>query len=133
MIYYCNVKKSGNEYIAQFPDMPNVITCGFSHEEALAMAKDALDGCLEVDILKGNKIPAPVYKKGYPIIVSNHIILSLQLRELRGKQSQTDIANKLGLSYQAYQRLENPQKANPTIKTLEKIAQIYGRKLKIAL
>jgi len=37
------------------------------------------------------------------------------------------------LSYQAYQRLENPQKANPTIKTLEKIAQIYGRKLKIAL
>ena len=133
MIYYCNIKKSGDEYIAQFPDMPNVVTCGFSHEEALAMAKDALDGCLEVDISKGNKIPAPVFKKGYPITVANHIALSFRLRELRGNQSQTVIAKKLGLSYQAYQRLENPRKANPTIKTLEKIANIYGRDLQIAL
>jgi len=38
----------------------------------------------------------------------------------------------LGLSYQAYQRLENPRKANPTIKTLERIANVYGRDLKIS-
>jgi antitoxin HicB len=70
---------------------------------------------------------------GYPVPVSNHIVLSLQLRELRGEQSQTDIARKLGLSYQAYQRLENPLKANPTVKTLEKIAHVYGRELSISL
>jgi len=50
MIYRCTIIKEGNEYIAQFPDMPNIVTCGFSHEEALAMAKEALDGCLESDI-----------------------------------------------------------------------------------
>jgi predicted RNase H-like HicB family nuclease len=79
MTYYCSIEKERDEYIAQFPDMTNIVTCGFSHEEALAMAKEALDGCLEADI-----------------------------------------ARKLGLSYQSYQRLENPRKANPTVKTLER-------------
>ena len=133
MIYHCDIKKEGDVYIAQFPDMPNVVTCGFTHEEALAMAKDALDGCLEVDISQGNSVPPPSYTGGYPVTVANHITVALQLRELRGEQSQTDIARKLGLSYQAYQRLENPRKANPTIKTLEKIARVYGRELSISL
>ena len=133
MVYYCTIEKVGNEYIAQFPDMPNVATCGFTHEEALAMAKEALEGCLEVDISQGNTIPSPTYKKGFPISVASHIALSLRLRELRGEQSQTDIARRLGLSYQAYQRLENPRKANPTVKTLDKIARVYGRELSISL
>ena len=133
MVYNCIVEKEGNEYIASFPDLPNVVTCGFSREEALAMAKEALDGCMEADISKDLPIPPSMYKKGCPIAVSSHIALSLQLRKLRGEQSQSDIARKLGLSYQAYQRLENPRKANPTVKTLEKIALVYGRELKIAL
>ena len=133
MVYRCVIEKEGNEYIAQFPDMPNVVTCGFTHEEALAMAKEALEGCLESDISRGLPVPAPVYAEGYPVTVASHIALSLRLRDLRGGQSQTDIARKLGLSYQAYQRLENPRKANPTVKTLEKIARLYGRELSISL
>jgi antitoxin HicB len=133
MTYYCTIEKEGDEYIAQFPDMTNIITCGFSHEEALAMAKEALDGCLEADISQGSRIPPPVCTEGYPVTVAPHIALSLRLRELRGEKSQTDIARKLGLSYQSYQRLENPHKANPTVKTLERIAHIYGRELTISL
>ena len=133
MLYYCNIEKNGNKFLVDFPDMPNVLTFGFSHEHALEMAKEALEACLEVEISKGMEIRLPVYKKGYPVSVASHIVLSLRLRELRGNQSQTDIAKKLGLSYQAYQRLENPRKANPTVKTLEKIARVYGRELSIAL
>ena len=132
MIYFCTIEKEGDEYIAQFPDMTNVVTCGFTHEEALAMAKEALDLCLEVDIAHGNKIPSPSYTEGYPVTVAPHIALSLQLRELRGEQSQSAIAQKLGLTYQTYQRLENPRKANPTVKTLERIANIYGKELTIS-
>jgi len=133
MVYYCTIEKEGDEYIAQFPDMTNIMTCGFTHKDALALAKEALEGCLECDISRGYPIPPPVFSDGHPISVSPHIALSLQLRQLRGEQSQTEIARKLGLSYQAYQRLENPRKANPTVKTLEKIANVYGRELKIAL
>jgi antitoxin HicB len=133
MFYNCTIEQDGDMLIVQFPDMPNIQTFGTTHEEALAMAKEALDGCLEVDISHGNAVPPPAYAGGYPIPVANHIVLSLQLRELRGEQSQTDIARKLGLSYQAYQRLENPRKANPTVKTLEKMAHVYGRELSISL
>jgi antitoxin HicB len=133
MVYNCTIEKEGDEYIAQFPDMTNIVTCGFSHEEALAMAKEALDGCLEADISQGNAIPPPAYKEGYPVTVASHIAVALRLRELRGEQSQTDIARKLGLSYQSYQRLENPRKANPTIKTLEKIAHAFGRELTVSM
>ena len=72
-------------------------------------------------------------EEGYPVTVASHIALAIRLRELRGGQSQTNIAKKLGMSYQAYQRLENPRKANPTVKTLEKIARVYGRELSISL
>jgi len=133
MVYRCAIEKVGDEYIAQFPDMPNVVTCGFTHDEALAMAKEALDGCLESDISRGMSLPPPDYDGGYPVSVASHIALSIRLRDLRGEQTQTDIANKLGLTYQAYQRLENPRKANPTVKTLEKIARAYGRELSISL
>ena len=133
MIYNCNIKKDGDMFLVDFPDMPNVLTFGNTHEHALEMAKEALEGCLEVEISKGMPISSAAYKKGYPISVASHIAIAFQLRELRGGQSQTDIARKLGLSYQAYQRLENPRKANPTVKTLEKIARVYGRELNIAL
>ena len=133
MVYNCTIEKDGDMLIVQFPDMPNIQTFGNNLEEALAMAKEALDVCLESDISRNIPIPPPAYKEGYPIPVASHIVLSLRLRELRGEQSQTDIAKKLGLSYQSYQRLENPRKANPTVKTLEKIARVYGRELTISL
>jgi antitoxin HicB len=61
------------------------------------------------------------------------IAVALQLRELRGDKSQTEIARKLGLTYQAYQRLENPQRANPTLKTLERIAGAFGKELAVTI
>jgi len=133
MLYNCVIEKQGDVYIAQFPDMPNIMTCGFSHEEALHMAKDALDGVLVVDIAQGKEVPPPQFAGGHPISVANHIAIALQLRALRGSQSQTEIAKKMGLSYQAYQRLENPKRANPTLKTLEKIAGAFGKELSVTI
>jgi len=133
MVYNCNVEQEGDMFLARFPDMPNIQTFGLTHEEALAMAKEALEGCLECDIARGRAVPVPAYSGGYPVAVANHIALSQRLRDLRGERSQSEIAGRLGLSYQAYQRLENPVKANPTVKTLEKIARAYGRELSISL
>jgi predicted RNase H-like HicB family nuclease len=92
MVYYCTIVKDGDMFIAQFPDMTNVVTGGFSHDEALALAKDALDGCLEVSIENDYPVPPPSFAGGYPVTVANHIAVSLQLRELRGEQSQSSVA-----------------------------------------
>jgi antitoxin HicB len=44
----------------------------------------------------------------------------------------TILARELEISYQAYQKLENPRKCNPTVKKLEKISSVMGRKLEIS-
>jgi antitoxin HicB len=133
MFYHCVIEQEGAEYIAQFPDMPNVVTCGFSHDEALLMTKEALDGVLAAEIARGNSVPPASFQGGHPVSVASHIAIALQLRELRGDKSQTEIARKLGLTYQAYQRLENPQRANPTLKTLERIAGAFGKELSVTI
>jgi antitoxin HicB len=133
MEYRCTIEKEGDEYIAQFPDMTNIVTCGFSHDEALAMAKEALDGILETELALGQDIPPPSFGGGYPIQVAASIAVAIQLRALRGSQSQGEVAGRLGLSYQAYQRLENPRKSNPTLKTLERIARSFGKKLEVQI
>jgi len=62
-----------------------------------------------------------------------HLGIAFTLRRLRGGRSQTEIAAQLGISYQAYQRLENPRLCNPTIKTLEKIGPVLGMKIEVEL
>jgi antitoxin HicB len=133
MLYHCVIEQEGEEYIARFPDMPNVVTCGFSLEESLAMAKEALDGVLAAEVARGNPVPLPSFQGGHPVSVAGRIAVAMQLRELRGDKSQTEIARKLGLTYQAYQRLENPQRANPTIKTLERITGAFGKELSVTI
>jgi len=80
-------------------------------------------------LARKTSIPPPKHTGGYTIPVANHIVIAMRLREWRGNESQTAVAERLGIKYQSYQRLENPSKSNPTIKTLEKIAAIYGKKL----
>jgi hypothetical protein len=41
----CTIEKEGDEFIAQFPDMTNIVTSGFSQEEALV-------GCLRLIYLR---------------------------------------------------------------------------------
>jgi len=81
-------------------------------------------------------LPDPATGPGeglYPIEVAPHIILAWDIRKLRGDRSQSEIAARLGLSYQAYQRLENPARGNPTVKTLERVARALGKHLEVRI
>jgi transcriptional regulator with XRE-family HTH domain len=49
------------------------------------------------------------------------------LRNLRAGRSRREIARRLDISLQAYQRLENPRTSNPTLTTLEKVTRVYGK------
>ncbi len=135
MKYFCKIELEDGLYGATFPDFPNVITVGGSVDEALAMAHEALNASLACDVARGMPLPkATAAKKGlYPVEVLPHILIAWQIREIRGKLSQSEIAQRMGLSYQSYQRLENPVKGNPTIKTLERIAKVMGKQLSIQL
>jgi predicted RNase H-like HicB family nuclease len=49
--------KESGYFAIRFPDFPGVITGGYSLEEAISNAQDALD--LTIDMMKKNKIPLP--------------------------------------------------------------------------
>lgn len=136
MTYTAILKKTNSSYLVEFPDIPSINTYGETIEEALHNAKEALNGCLESDFERGFTLPKPSKKKyqnGYAVDIEPHISLAYQLRRVRNGMSQSEIAKKLGISYQAYQKLENPRKCNPTVKTLEKISEVFGKNLVIAL
>ena len=136
MDYYCIIKQEDGLYGVEFPDLPNIITVGTTLEEALAMATEALNASLESDVSRGLSLPealAEPAKDSYPVEVSAHIVLAHEIRRLRGDRSQSEIAARLGLSYQAYQRLENPAKGNPTVKTLQRVAHALGKRLEFRI
>ncbi len=134
MEYYAKITKSEGCYLVSFPDMPNLNTFGENFDDALKNASEALNGCLKSDFERGFSLPEAKSHKGKSyakIKVLPHIEIAYSLKKIRNGKSQVEIARKLGISYQAYQKLENPRKYNPTVKTLEKISRVLGKDLEI--
>ncbi len=134
MEYIARIRQEDGVYLVSFPDFEHVNTYGETREEALRNAHDALNGVLSVDFERGYVLPAPSPKRGrdaVPVRVDSNIALAYQLRALREGQTQAAIAKRIGISYQAYQKLENPRKCNPTVKTLEKISRAFGKTLEV--
>jgi len=132
MHFYAMIKKTDGIYLVKFPDFENVNTYGSALEEALQNASEALNGCIISDFGRGFKLPERKEYSGkeyYKILVYPYIAIAVQLRELRGNKTQIEMARALGISYQAYQKLENPNKSNPTIKTLMKVGKTLNKNL----
>jgi antitoxin HicB len=135
MYYFAKIVKEEGSYLVSFPDMENIITYGDTLEDALNNAHEALNGVLESDFERGYALPQAAARHGrnmHPVEVAPHIEIAYQLRRLRKEHSQKEIARRLGISAQAYQKLENPRKCNPTIKTLEKISGVLNKKLEVS-
>ncbi len=132
--YPACIRKEDDGFIVTFPDLENVMSYGGTVEEALHNAEQALNGCIESDFERNFSIPAPSAVSGegnFNVPVAPHIAIAIMLRSLRADRSQAEIARQLKISYQVYQRLENPRKANPTVKTLEKIARVFGKRVEL--
>lgn len=135
MVYYAKIIKQDGAFLVSFPDLVNVNTYGNTLEEALKNAAEALNGTLEADFERGYTLPEARARHGrgmHPVEVFPHIEIAYMLRQLRNGYSQKEIAGRLGISQQAYQKLEDPRKCNPTVKTLEKISGVLNKKLEVS-
>ena len=134
LAYPAHIEKQDDGYLVTFPDLENVMTYGSTMEQALHNAEEALNGCIESDFDRNYSIPPPSAisdENTVKIPVAPHIAVAVMLRSLRADRPQVEVARQLNISYQVYQRLENPRKANPTIKTLEKIARVFGKRIEL--
>ncbi len=126
--------KKDDAYEVEFPDLPGCVTYGKTLEDALRYAKEVLSVFLESVTENNFKFSEPSKISGkdiYYISPEPNVAFAILLRREREEKqlSQKQIAEKLTISYQAYQRLENPRRANPSLKTISKLEKILGRPL----
>jgi antitoxin HicB len=110
------------------------MTSGNTLEDAKAMAVEAVSGLLESYLEHGDKFLIPqggASSSWHNIAIEPGLAFALWLRNARISRNMTlaEVAEKMGVKYQAYQKLENPRTANPTLKTLVKLEAIFDQDL----
>ena len=135
MQYPAKIQLEDELWMVEFPDFPSVLTFGESFEDAQAMATQALNGALESDFESGFSLPEPSAipqgEEGWVwVMVEAHIYVPYLLREERGKVPLQEVAKQLKVAPQTLFRYEQPT-GNLTLKTLEKVARVYGKRLDV--
>ena len=111
-----------------------IMTDGATLEHAKEMASEAASGLIETYLEHNIPFSIPPMSNEpnyYAIPLEPGLAFAFWLRNRRKSRNMTlaETAEKLGVKYQVYQKLENPRTANPTLKTLRKIEQIFDDEL----
>lgn len=128
MIYYAKIRKQADgNHLVDFPELEGCVTEGSCMSEALDLAKEALDGWLAAHCDRDLEIPKARDRRGrgyYPIEVDVRVSFPIMLRRARKKRklSQQRVADLLGVTQQAYAKLETPLKSNPALATIQKLS-----------
>lgn len=134
--YYAKVHRDPDSLWIEFPDLDGCATQGDDMADLRFNAQEALDVWLLGHFDLNWPVPRPKAKAGRNMIAvspSPEIAASLELRWMREDQgySQAAVASRLGISPQAYQKLEHPEKFNPTYRTLQRLGSALGRTVTI--
>src|SRR4051812_38675251 len=109
MQYPASIKPDGDGWLVTFPDIPEALSAGTTHEEAVAMAKDALVTALEFYFDDKREIPEPSrVKRGQvaielPASVAAKVLLLNEMVKQNVRPS--ELARRLGTSPQDVNRL----------------------------
>jgi len=112
------------------------VTCADSWDEAVFNAQEALDGMLALMLQDADEIlwPGKTRKTDVLIPVSAHVAAPLLLYLTRRQQdlSMAEVARRLKVTYQAYQRMEKVG-GNLTLKNLERAAAVMGAAVELRM
>lgn len=113
-------------------------TQGADLEDARKKAREVLTGYLKLCFNRRLPLHSPIalprgkgWEWVYPRVEAEIAHRIRQLREEAGL-SQQQAAARLGISYTTYKRWEHPDQCNATLKTLERLADTFGRRLDVA-
>jgi DNA-binding XRE family transcriptional regulator/predicted RNase H-like HicB family nuclease len=128
--------------LVSFPDHPHINTFGEDRDQAAAMAEDALNETLIVEFERGMEVPKeskrPRATKGREVVfvpLRPAVQMAFLMRKWRSEAGMTQkkMATALGISYQSYQRMERPGRANLTVAMLNRVAQVLGKRAVIEM
>lgn len=131
-----NEAEEGGFWAEGVGPLKGVFTEGETLAEVRNNAREAITLFLEVLLDEGKPIPRPEpAAEGAELIAPfPDVMAPILLRWAREEEglTQGQLATKLGITQQAVQKLERSG-ANPSIKTLVKVARALGRELDIAI
>ena len=111
MRYPVKIKTDGKGWMVSFPDIPEALTSGGTKEEALAMAKDALETALDFYFDDKREVPSPsAVRHGQPVIelsASTSAKVLLLNEMVRQKVRPAELARRLHTTAQEVNRLTN--------------------------
>jgi predicted RNase H-like HicB family nuclease/DNA-binding XRE family transcriptional regulator len=123
-------------WMAEIPDVARgTATQGRTPQKVRHMARDAVTMLLFSQHSHGEPLEPPSsgdlpegWKWVYP---EARVELAWMIRQERKSVGLTmqQAADRLGVSFSAYQRWEDPERCNATISTMERIAEALGRQL----
>lgn len=123
-------------WMAEIPDVARgTVTQGKTLQEARHMARDAVTMLLLSQHSHGEPLDAPSegdLPQGWEWVYPGaRLELAWMIRRERKSAGLTmqQAADRLGVSFSAYQRWEDPERCNATISTLDRIAEALGRQL----
>jgi DNA-binding XRE family transcriptional regulator len=127
----------GHEIGVRFTEHPTINTFGRNRVHAIEMAEEALNGALESELDRNLVLPSthrPKVARGEEAVfvhLAPEVRTAYLVRAWRNEAglSQSEMAKRLGVSCQAYQRMERPGRANLTVAMLDKIAAAVGKSL----
>jgi predicted RNase H-like HicB family nuclease len=129
MRYFAKFKKEKEGgYSVSFPLLKGCFSEGDTFEEAKAMASEALLLWLESALEYDEAIPMPKEYSGKEYVaieVPVCVAVAVQLRIERGKRSIDEMSSVIH-NYEKYEQV-----SNPTIKSLEKVANALGKRLEV--
>lgn len=142
MEYLARLSRERKRTLISFPDCPGCQTFAERGEDVDALAREALEGWLETHLALGEAPPAPTtrrLRKGE----RRHTLRSVRIdptlgmrltlrwaRQARGL-SQEQLARLTGVTRQQISLLEAPD-TNPTLATLQKVAEALGMDVQIS-
>lgn len=140
MQYVARISKEGRRTLIEFPDCPGCQTFADPGENVSAVAREALEGWLEAQLVHGETLSPPGSQREkagrarLSIRINPTLAVRLQLRWARQRLqlSQSQLAKIVGVSRQQISLLESPD-ANLTLATLVKVAGALGMDLEIEL
>lgn len=132
LIYPVVLERDGAGYFARFPDIPEAMTSGASREDALEMARDALETAMEFYFEDRRQVPMPSKAKPGQNSIELPASLSAKVLLLNEMISQgvspSELARRLEISPQSVQRIINIDHATK-IDTIAEAFQVLGRRL----
>ncbi|HYD58985.1 MAG TPA: type II toxin-antitoxin system HicB family antitoxin [Noviherbaspirillum sp.] len=132
MRYPVTIERDGDGFCVSFPDIPEALTSGSTEEEALQMAKDALETAMEFYFDDRRPVPLPSKMRGkfqyveLPASMSAKVLL---LNEMLAQQVKpVELARRLGARPQDVNRLIDLGHATK-IDTIQEALRALGKEL----